>query len=105
MSNYRDRQLLDLAHKIKDCTLQLPGICEGHSYRGCEPAHANSSRYGKGMSIKAHDCFFAAGCHSCHAELDQGKRFSKEEKLDFWQRAYERTMLICFQNGWLKVVP
>jgi hypothetical protein len=101
--NHRDRNLLDLAHRVNECTLQLPGVCEGYSAHGCEPAHANSSRYGKGMSLKAHDCFHAAACHSCHAELDQGRKFDQETKLDYWQRGFERTMLLYFRNDWVKV--
>lgn len=97
--NYRDRALLDLAYKI-DCTLQIDGICEGG--RG-EPCHSNQSRHGKGGMIKAHDLFFASGCRCCHRELDQGKRFTREEKADIWQRAHERTLLQLFQLGLVRV--
>lgn len=97
MSNYRDRKLLDLAHRVTVCQ-----AC-GHHTEGCEPAHANWSRYGKGMSIKAHDCFHAAMCHECHAWLDQGKDLSHEERIAIWQRAFERTLLTYFRAGWLKV--
>lgn len=103
MANYENRKLLDLAHKVTDCTICLPGVCEGHSPHGCEPAHANWQQYGKGMGLKAHDCFVAAACHSCHAELDQGLRFTKAEKLEAWQRGFERTLLIYFKSGWLRV--
>jgi len=104
MANYENRALLNLAHRINECQLRLPGVCEGYSADGCEPAHANSARYGKGGALKAHDCYAAAACHSCHAELDQGNRFSREEKLDYWQLGWERTVLVYFKNGWLKVV-
>ncbi len=66
--NYRDRALLNLASQL-NCTLQIDGVCEGGAG---EPCHSNQSRHGKGGSIKAHDCFFASGCRSCHRELDQG---------------------------------
>lgn len=98
-SYYRDRALLDAVYQI-DCTLQIPGVCEGGAG---EPAHSNQSRHGKGGSIKAHDCFVAAGCRSCHRELDQGKRFTREEKADIWQRAHERTLLQLFQQGLIRV--
>jgi len=100
--NHRDRKLLDLAHRLHDCTIRIPGVCQGHSVEGLEPAHANWSRYGKGMGIKAHDCFHAAACHACHAEIDQGKRLSQEERIDYWQQGFERTLLIYHRNGWLK---
>ncbi len=100
---YRDRKLLDLAHQVTECQLQLPGVCQGHSAHGCEPAHSNQQRHGKGMSHKAEDIFHVAACHACHAELDQGRRFTKEQKRDFWQDGWERTITIYFKNGWLKV--
>lgn len=96
---YRDRALLDAVYQI-DCTLQIPGVCEGGPG---EPAHSNQGRHGKGGSIKAHDCFVAAGCRACHRELDQGKRFTREEKADIWQRAHEQTLLQLFQQGLIRV--
>ena len=96
--HYRDRDLLDLAYQLP-CTLQLP-CCEGGMG---EPAHANSHRYGKGGSIKAHDCFFAAACRACHRELDQGRTMSREEKLHAWQLGYEKTMLELWQRGLIRV--
>lgn len=103
MGNYENRALLDLAHRVTTCQMRLPGVCQGVSPDGCEPAHANSGRYGKGMGLKAHDCYHAAACHRCHVELDQGRRFSQEEKLEFWREGWERTLLLYFRNGWLKV--
>lgn len=102
MSNHRDRNFLDLAHRVTECQLQLPG-CQGYAAEGCEPAHANGSRWGKGLSMKAHDAYHAAACHNCHAEYDQGHKFNREQKQDYWQRGYERTMLLYLINGWLKV--
>ena len=97
--NYRNRKLLDLAYQI-DCTLQLPG-CDGGPG---EPAHANSHRYGKGGAMKAHDCYFASACRSCHRELDQGRTMNREEKMETWQRGYERTQLALWQLGLIGVV-
>ncbi|GAB4059246.1 hypothetical protein [Uliginosibacterium sediminicola] len=101
--NFRDRDLLDLAHDINECTLQLPGVCTGYSPHGCEPAHSNFSIHGKGARIKAHDNFHAASCHACHAELDQGRRFTYEQKMEYFVRAHERTMLEYFRRGWVGV--
>lgn len=93
---HRNRKLLDLAHMVDQCQ-----NC-GKIVPGCEPAHANSSRYGKGMSIKSHDCFHAALCHECHSELDQGRGL-RNDKMDDWQRAFEQTLLYYWKHGWLKV--
>lgn len=96
--NYRNRDLLDLAYEI-DCTLRIQGVCEGGMG---EPCHSNQSRHGKGGALKAHDCFFAAGCRACHRELDQGKKFTLDEKIEIWQRGHERTMLELFRRGLIK---
>lgn len=40
--------------------------------------------------MKAHDKFTVPGCWLCHRELDQGNRFTREEKFAFWDAAYER---------------
>lgn len=92
--NFRSRDLLDLAYQLP-CMFGLLGICEGG--KG-EPCHSNQARHGKGKSLKAHDCFFAAGCRACHRELDQGTRFTREEKEAIWQDAFERTLLTLFQR-------
>jgi len=103
MSNYRNRKLLDLAHRVHECQVQIDGVCIGYSPHGCEPAHANWSEYGKSMGRKADDVYHAAACHACHAELDQGKQLSREERLDYWRRGFERTMLYYFRQGWLRI--
>lgn len=97
--NFRNRELLNLAYEIP-CTFQLP-CCEG-GIAG-EPAHSNQSRHGKGGSIKAHDCFFAAGCRACHREIDQGTTMTREEKFEAWQRAFERTLLALWERGLIQV--
>lgn len=101
-ASYRNRALLDLAHRIHECTLSMPG-CIGYSVEGCEPCHANWAEFGKGGAQKADDCYFAAGCRHCHQELDQGKTYTKDEKRDFWMAGYIRTQYVIYQNGWLKV--
>jgi len=102
---YRNRKLLDVAHKINECQLQIPGVCQGWSEEGCEPAHANNWHpvYGKGGARKAHDNFFAAGCHACHFELDQGRNLSNEERHEYWRIGHARTLLEMFRRGFVKV--
>lgn len=97
--HFRSKPLLRLSYEIP-CTLRIRGVCEGGVG---EPCHSNQSRHGKGGSIKAHDCFYASGCRSCHRELDHGKRFTREEKADLWQRAFEETLLQLWQRGLIKV--
>ncbi|HIE0523788.1 TPA: nuclease domain-containing protein [Stenotrophomonas maltophilia] len=97
--NYRDRSLLDLAYQL-NCTLQIEGVCEGGPG---EPCHSNQSRHGKGGSIKAHDCFFASGCRSCHRALDQGSKLSREERKEIWDRAHIRTQVQLWEMGLIGV--
>jgi hypothetical protein len=94
--NHRDRKWLDLAHRVTECQL-----CGNHT-EGCEPAHSNESRHGKGASIKGHDCFHAALCHRCHNDIDAG-RYARDDAQDAWRMGFERTLVLYATNGWLKV--
>lgn len=97
--NYRNRKLLDAVHQLP-CTFALPGVCEGGLG---EPCHSNFARHGKGKSMKAHDCYVASGCRSCHREVDQGMRMSREERVDAWQRAFEKTLLLLWERKLIEV--
>jgi hypothetical protein len=97
---FRSRELLDAVYGV-DCTLRIEGVCTGGPG---EPAHSNQARHGKGGSIKAHDCFVAAACRACHRELDQGRRFDREEKARRWQEGHERTLLALFLSGAIGVL-
>lgn len=72
--------------KGQPCYLRIPGICTGAAH---DPCHSNQALHGKGKGIKAHDEYTVPGCRACHNELDQGKRFTRAEKFDIWNRGYE----------------
>lgn len=101
---YRNRPLLDLAHKITTCQ-----NCGRYQGEGCHPAHSNLSEHGKGKGLKAHDCFFAALCTYCHHWLDnqggQGMDPSDRycsnviDKRDMFLRAKDKTVLELFRTG------
>jgi cytochrome c553 len=57
---------------------------------GTQAAHSNSSKHGKGRSIKASDEFTAALCYACHTRIDTGKE-SREVKERLWNEAYLKT--------------
>ena len=101
--NYRNRKLLDLSHKVNNCQMQMPDICEIYSPEGCEPAHSNNQTDGKGTGIKSHDFTHVAACHSCHFEYDQGNRFNREQKRDFFERGFRSTLALYFLNKWVVV--
>ena len=61
-------------------------------------AHANWG-HGKGGAIKADDSAVAALCWLCHAELDQGRRMSKSERMELWQAAHVKTVALLKAAG------
>lgn len=67
-----------------------------------QAAHANWGVYGKGMGMKAHDCFVAALCVDCHRELDQGKNLSADERQEMWEAAFRKTLVALFESGKVK---
>lgn len=84
----QDKHLADMCHGA-GCYLLLPMVaCTG--IQTTVPAHSNQSKHGKGMGIKALHQYTVPACGACHAELDQGKRFTREEKAQFWDDAYAR---------------
>jgi predicted Fe-S protein YdhL (DUF1289 family) len=83
-----DRDLMDMCHR-QECYLQVPGIFR-HDQETVVPCHSNQSIHGKGERIKAHNRFTVPGCGACHAEIDQGMRFTKAEKFAIWDRAFAR---------------
>lgn len=62
-------------------------------------AHSNQLRDGKGRGIKAHDYRIAALCYTCHSDLDQGSKMSKEERLEMWENAHRKTIGWLFDQG------
>lgn len=69
------------------CYLRIPGVCIGGT-ETTVPAHSNESAHGKGMGLKAADVYTVPACFACHSEIDQGNKFSREEKFIFWRHAY-----------------
>lgn len=82
-----DKHMADLCHG-QACYLLLD-CCSGNR-ETVVPCHSNQHKHGKGAGIKALHCFTVPGCSSCHAEIDQGRRFSREEKFAIWDDAFRR---------------
>ena len=99
---YRNRKLLDLAHDVDNCLFQIPGVCAGYT-GGCVPAHSNNLEDGKAAGHKAQDFRQVASCVQCHYEYDSGKKFTKQEKRDFFERGWQRTIAYYFLKGWITV--
>lgn len=71
------------------CYVRVPGV-HAHPIDTVVPCHSNQARHGKGRGIKAHDKYTVPGCVFCHMEIDQGNRFTREEKFALWDDAYAR---------------
>lgn len=83
---YRNRKLLDLA---RDQACVLCGIQDATVVA----AHSNMGEHGKGMGHKAHDGMTAWLCYECHANLDQGRALTKDQKQDHMLRAICKTYM------------
>lgn len=81
--------------KILETMRELPcGHC-GVNDGTVVAAHRNE---GKGYGIKVSDALVAPLCFGCHRELDQGKDMTREQRRDFWNRAYINGMQYLIEN-------
>jgi len=60
------------AARGQDCTLKIPGVCNGNP-ETVVLCHSNQLSDGKGMGLKAPDTEGCFGCSSCHDVLDGRK--------------------------------
>lgn len=93
---YRNKKLLEI---VRQSPCQHCGRQDGTVVA----AHSNWMRDGKGKGIKAHDYRIAALCFTCHAELDQGAKLSKAERMEMWDNAHRLTIGWLFENNHLQV--
>ena len=93
---YRNKLLLEVC-RVLPC--QHCGVQDGTVVA----AHSNQLRDGKGRGLKAHDYRIASLCFSCHAELDQGSKLDKSERVEMWEAAHRKTIGELFENGYLTV--
>ena len=95
---YRNRKLLDLSHTMP-CMASFEHQCFGHL--GCDPAHSDSSAWGRGHGHKSHDFAFAAMCNQAHQELS---RMDREQKAAEWTFAHVKTMRYLWENKLIRVI-
>jgi len=95
---YRNRKLLDAARELP---CQHCGVSDGTVVA----AHSNQLRDGKGRGLKAHDYRIASLCFTCHAELDQGSKMSKQERIEMWEEAHRKTIGLLFERELIVVLP
>lgn len=61
-----------------------------------QAAHRN---FGKGMALKTDDCFTAALCAACHADIDQGGQHTKAARRERMDAAILATLRQLAING------
>ena len=93
---YRNKKLLEV---VRQSPCQHCGRQDGTVVA----AHSNLLRDGKGRGIKASDYRIAALCFTCHSDLDQGNKMSREERKELWEDAHRATVGWLFENGHLTV--
>ena len=91
---YRNKKLLNAA-RGQQCQIQIDDVCNGNPDT-VVAAHSNQLQHGKGMGIKSHDCYVAWACSNCHFEIDQGSKLSRQEKDEYWQIGFQKTILQMF---------
>ena len=65
-----------------------------------QAAHRNE---GKGMALKTDDCLTAALCQKCHAEIDQGRDMSRDERRREMDGAILKTITGLARAGRLQI--
>ena len=99
MTGWRKKQIANLmfqkhqyvrSQKLLKAVAKLDCQCCGAG-GPTQAAHSNWGG-GKGKGIKADDNLTAALCLKCHYELDQGNKLSKDERVEMWERAHNRTV-------------
>jgi ferredoxin len=93
---YRNKKLLEV---VRQSPCQHCGRQDGTVVA----AHSNLLKDGKGRGIKASDYRIAALCFTCHSELDQGSKMSREERKEMWEDAHRATIGWLFEDGHLTV--
>lgn len=95
---YRNKKLLGLANEVDVCM-----GCGVFNNDNVVAAHSNQLRDGKGRGIKSHDFRVAFLCNTCHFDLDQGTKLSREERIALWEEAHRKTIAWLFLNDHIKI--
>jgi len=66
------------------------------------PSQAAHRNEGKGMGLKAPDCWTFPLCNSCHAEFDQGKSLSKGMRRELADKWVLETVRKLAEDGVIK---
>jgi len=90
--------------KLLQLVASLPcQLCGSEQY--VQAAHTNWGG-GKGRGIKADDNLTAALCMWCHHDIDQGNKWSRQERQQAWVAAHMNTVATLVDSGqWPVDIP
>lgn len=91
---YRNYKILQLAKEVPYC--MLCGVPNQGQIVAC---HSNQGRDGKGTGIKSSDYRIAYLCHPCHYEIDDGKKLTKQQRVEKWEEGHRDTIGWLFEEG------
>ena len=96
LTMYRNKKLLESVRQLpcQHCEIEDGTVVA---------AHSNQLRDGKGRGLKAHDYRVATLCFKCHSELDQGKIWTRAERVTMCEDAHRNTIGELFERGILNV--
>jgi hypothetical protein len=83
------------SEKILKVMRQMPCAACGSQDGSVAGAHRNE---GKGMGLKVSDALVAPLCFTCHRYLDQGKDMTREERREYWNRAFINGIQYAIEN-------
>ena len=104
LPHYTNRKLLDLCRDVP-CMMRIPGVCLGREDT-VVPAHDNNLNAGKGMSIKADDCFAIPACFNCHDEYDgrtHTAALSKQDRQWYFDKGLRRWLKYLWSHNLIQV--
>jgi hypothetical protein len=105
---YVRSETLREAYRLIPCQfplITLDSIC-GKEDGTVACCHSNQLLNGKGMAIKADDSQAAAGCSTCHFELDQGRTLTWADRVQRFAIARRRSVALLVERGlWPAGVP
>lgn len=93
------KQLQHHSEAWRRAVASLPCAC---CFREGSTQAAHPNHRGKGMAMKAPDCWTVPLCIECHREFDQGKRWSKQEKRELMDEWIIQTVLRLASSGAIK---
>ncbi len=105
MKPYRNKKLTAAA-KGQQCTLQIPGVCQGGT-ETTVPCHSPLGEDRNGT--KAPDFAVMDGCMACHSRIDRrekmpdGDYINDDDQRFYAHRGIMRTLANRFERGIIKI--